>query len=460
MNASLSMIFKNKWLKIVLMIICLQQLLVAGGTFCLGLLSSTFPTEGFQPYLAVFLFLCILLPGTLVHYWVIWCTTRASKKAQLDYLQQYMSSNYNQPTHWRDQNSKNQRHDIMCRGGQDAIQTTINFLVDLVATGLNIILNTISIILVTDVALGIVIIIAGILGLGLIHLSEKGISSSSRVEMLSDNQLNSHLSRSWDNIILGNLFFFERWRSLFMKYFEISENASLQTVKTRDLAISLAAFLTNGLILGYALGLAWVYRNDVGFVLAILVMLPRCLQIVMHIQIIQTYVAKWKNLKEKLKVTQESLLKPDPINLNPFIQNTKICVLSDNKKHPIQDIEHLINERRNGRFTIIGPNASGKSSFLLNLKSRLKTVSIYLPAQHQLILQESQLKLSSGEITLAALNDINKQQCDILLLDEWDANLSIENRNILDEVINQLSQNKIVIEIRHGIIIPDYIQET
>ncbi len=75
-----------------------------------------------------------------------------------------MQSNYNQPTQWRDQEAKQQRHDIMCRGGQETILSAVYFFSDLAATGLNILLNTISIILVTDFTLGLVIIIAGLLG--------------------------------------------------------------------------------------------------------------------------------------------------------------------------------------------------------------------------------------------------------------------------------------------------------
>ena len=166
---------------------------MAGGTYFLGELTSQFPTEGFQLNLALILFICIFLPGTIVHYWIVWCTTRACKSAQLSYLKEYIRSNYNHPTHWRNEKSKQQRHDIMCRGGQETIQSTVHFLVDLTATGLNIFLNTISIILVTDLTLGFVIILAGLLGLLIIHLSGIGIAESSRNEMLADNQLNSHL---------------------------------------------------------------------------------------------------------------------------------------------------------------------------------------------------------------------------------------------------------------------------
>lgn len=417
-------VLNEEWMKIVLFVVLLQQVLVAGGTYFLGELSRQFPLEGFKPNLAILLFICILLPGTIVHYWVAWCTNRANKSTQLRYLNRYIQSNFNHPAHWRNENSKQLRHGIMCRGGQEAIRSAVLFFIDVAATGLNIILNTISIILVTDLMLGTIIIIAGSLGLWIIHVSERKISESSRREMLADNQLNSHMSRSWDNIILGNQSFFTRWKNHFTALFLNTEHSSLQTVKQRDWAISIAGLVTNALVLGGALLLAWSYRETAGFVLAILVMLPRCLQIVMHIQIIQTYLAEWKSLREKLVVTQESLSIPQPIDLQPWIQLDQMILKKDNQFQSIRDIEDLLKTNKSGRFTITGPNGVGKSTLLIKLKSIFDTSAIYLPAHHQLMLRDAQLGLSSGETALLALKALQSENCQFLLLDEWDANLS------------------------------------
>lgn len=449
---SLFPIFKNKWVKTLILIICLQQLLVAGGTYFLGEITRQFPVEGLKLSTALYLFVCIFLPGTIVHYGVVWCTTRAYKSSQLSYLNEYIRSNYNQPTHWRNEDSKQQRHDIMCRGGQETILSTVYFIGDLSATGLNIFLNTISVILVTDLSLGIVIAVAGLLGLGIIHLAGEKISVTSRNEMLADNQLNAHLSKSWDNIVLGNKFFFDRWESRFNKLFLKSEKESLETVKQREWAVSLAGIVTNGLVLGYALFLAWMNQENAGFVLAILVMLPRSLQIVMHIQIIQTYLAQWKRLEERLVVTCESILEPKPIDLSQLIQESGISIKMGNTAYSSGEIEDLLDKYKAGRFTITGENGVGKSSLLLKLKNKFRFSAAYLPAHHQLMLHEAQLGLSTGEIALASLKDLQSSNCDILLLDEWDANLSVENRVAIDQLINQLSSERIIVEIRHSVL--------
>lgn len=443
-------VLKNNWTIAALLMTFVQQLLVGIGTYFLGHIANVYPVEGFQLNLALVLFICILLPGTIIHYWVVWCTTRAYKSAQLSYLDEYMRSNYNHPTHWREEKSKQQRHDMMCRGGQEAIQSAVHFLVDFTATGFNILLNTISIILVTDLTLGLIIVLAGLLGLWIIHLNGSEIAESSRNEILADNQLNAHLNRSWDNIILGNQLFFNRWKTQFKQLFSKTEDASLQVVRKRDWAISIAGLATNALVLGGALLLAWINQDTPPFILGILVMLPRSLQIVMHIQIIQTYIAQWKDLQEKLAVTYESLIEPQQIDLRPLIQHDRICIRLKDRNYSSRDIERLLVKNRSGRFTITGPNGAGKSNLLLELKNKFGLSAIYLPAHHQLMLREAQLSLSTGEVALAALKDLQLDSCNVLLLDEWDANLSLENRTIVDQVIEKLSLDRIVFEIRHS----------
>lgn len=447
---SLYTIFDNRWMKALFLIVLIQQLLVASGTYFLGVLTAQFPIEGFNLKIAVLLLVCIVLPGTVVHYGVAWCMTRALKLTQKAYLNQYIQSNFNHPTHWRNERSRDARHDMMCRSGQESVRSAVHFFSDFTATSLNIILNTISIILVTDIAQGFVILMAGLLGLGIIQLNKKGIAESSRNEVLADSKLNGHLTRSWDNIILGNQLFFDRWKMQFDDLFSTTERAAEQTVNKRDWSISLAALVTNGLVLGNALFLIWIHQKNTAFALAMLVMLPRSLQTVMHIQIIQSYFASWKNLQEKLAVTNESLSKPQPLDLNSYINREDIVATKECQRSTIVDFENRLENSFYGRFTITGQNGSGKSNLLLNLKNKFGLSALYLPAQHQLFLNDSQVNLSSGELTLTVFQHLKELNCKILLLDEWDANLSMENCSVLDNVIEELSLKMLVVEIRHS----------
>ncbi|MGA8164278.1 MAG: hypothetical protein WB791_04535 [Waddliaceae bacterium] len=442
--------FKNKWIVITLLVVLIQQILVASGTYFLGHITRQYSTEGFSLGTASLLFLCIFFPGTVVHFWVSWFAVHAYKQSQYNYLTAYTQSSYNHPEHWRDKHVKQQKHDIMCRGGQESIQTFTYFLVDFTSTCLNVLLNTISIIIVTDFTFGSIIIISGFLGMSIVHFRGPNITKASRNEMLADNRLNSHLSISWDNIILGNQLFFDRWKERFETIFFETEKKSFVTVKKKDKTIAFAGMVTNGLVLGGALSLAWLNRNSPGFVLAILVMLPRCLQIVMHIQVIQTYFAQWKRLREKLNVTLESVTKPQRLDLSKLINHDNIRIISKDACYSSREIDKQLENTIAGRFTISGENGVGKSTLLLMLKHKFNQLAIYCPAQHHLLLPENQSHLSTGETALAILHDIQSSDRRILLLDEWDANLSIENRILLNQKIEHLSQDRIIVEVRHS----------
>ena len=59
-------------------------------------------------------------------------------------------------------------------------------------------------------------------------------------------------------------------------------------------------------------------------------------------------------------------------------------------------------------------------------------------------------KYSTGESLKNRLLEIlEKVDVDVLLLDEWDANLDQENQEYLSKMIDGWAKNKCVIEVRH-----------
>lgn len=53
-------------------------------------------------------------------------------------------------------------------------------------------------------------------------------------------------------------------------------------------------------------------------------------------------------------------------------------------------------------------------------------------------------KLSSQLMQISNISDV-----DVIILDEWDANLDGINKSHLDELINELARQRLVIEVRH-----------
>ncbi|RKM06443.1 hypothetical protein D6D84_06870, partial [Moraxella catarrhalis] len=99
---------------------------------------------------------------------------------------------------------------------------------------------------------------------------------------------------------------------------------------------------------------------------------------------------------------------------------------------------------------IKGRNGAGKSSFLLYLKTLLSNRAFYLPVSHDLFFHQNHKK-STGQKLSSQLMQINnnKSDVDVIILDEWDANLDGINKSHLDELINELARQRLVIEVRH-----------
>jgi ABC-type transport system involved in cytochrome bd biosynthesis fused ATPase/permease subunit len=77
--------------------------------------------------------------------------------------------------------------------------------------------------------------------------------------------------------------------------------------------------------------------------------------------------------------------------------------------------------------------------------------AMLIPAnQGNLVWTADTQNLSTGQSALLRIQEAASQVAIIyILLDEWDANLDEENTSDVDQMLNELSQTKVVIEVRH-----------
>lgn len=102
------------------------------------------------------------------------------------------------------------------------------------------------------------------------------------------------------------------------------------------------------------------------------------------------------------------------------------------------------------RLTLRGENGSGKSTALMLLKDKLNNQAFFLPTQNQLTFMTETNHYSTGESLKNLLSEILEQvSADVLLLDEWDANLDSENQEKISLLIDTLAVSKCVVEVRH-----------
>ena len=119
--------------------------------------------------------------------------------------------------------------------------------------------------------------------------------------------------------------------------------------------------------------------------------------------------------------------------------------------HSISSYQELLDyTTRSGRVTLRGENGAGKSTLLMLIKNSLTDRAFFLPTQNQLSFVSEANKYSTGESLRNRLLEIlERVDVDVLLLDEWDANLDKENQERLSLLIDVLAEKKCVIEVRH-----------
>lgn len=105
--------------------------------------------------------------------------------------------------------------------------------------------------------------------------------------------------------------------------------------------------------------------------------------------------------------------------------------------------------KKPGLWTLQAENGSGKTTFLAYCKARLGQDALFLPAKHRIDFGVP--PGSSGEVTLAIMDHIDqeKQKPKVLLLDEWNANLSLENEVYVAAKIARWSQSLSVVQVTH-----------
>ena len=134
-----------------------------------------------------------------------------------------------------------------------------------------------------------------------------------------------------------------------------------------------------------------------------------------------------------------------PMIAKEKIQINNICI-----SH-FSEIAEILLGRKNGRFTIRGGNGSGKTTLLQWIKIKMGDQAMLIPSdQGELVWNADTKNLSSGQAALLRIHEAaSHEEIVYVLLDEWDANLDKKNTNDVDLLLNDLSQTKVVIEVRH-----------
>lgn len=442
-------IFRHRHALWTLGIVSIHQSIVAGSSYFLTRLIELFQRgEKFEGFLLAYLVMMLIpyIPGCLsfvtLQAWV--------NNAHRALTERLANAAYGVTEKTRDARLQEAVESIATRNSFITIKDYLFFVHDFVGFFLNSALSmlVLGLLLPGNLLIGYIV---GVTLCSLIILSmRKAIQTRSTAVEMDFVSYSDMLSRIWDNTTLGNRYNFLSWthkrQILASRYYEGS-NRLMWRKQLSNLALAGAALSPTIYLVAHA-----VANNsaDSALLAAIFVSLTRIFHILNSLSTLVYQVLEWSSMNARLRMLSDTICRLSQVTTSSAFPRGEIYLNGRLISH-FGQAAAVLSEKGQGRFTIKGSNGSGKSTLLLSLKKRFSDAAHLIPTHHgKLCWSDSFHHLSTGQWTLAQLREVaGRADTKYLLLDEWDANLDPGNTQEIDRMLDQLSAQKVVIEIRH-----------
>lgn len=339
---------------------------------------------------------------------------------------------------------KEQSMVFIAQESKSVIDDMLDFAFDGVALILNLVINILILGFFLDYTLLIAYIIGFLLVEFFIFSYQCKISKASKISQKSRVSFIAILNKTWDNIVIFNKYNMGILNHIYGNNFARSKKYHILSQSLNQLISSFGMVLFMLPVLGLIVHLFIQHQNDYVFLALLVATLPRQIQLLQMGQALVFHQTNFSSIKARFIGLQHSLRIPS-IDILSRINFQEIFI--NNIRLSDFDLDDL---PKTGRLTIKGRNGVGKSSFLLYLKTLLSNRAFYLPVSHDLCFHQNNKK-STGQKLSSQLMEIRNyaSDVDVIILDEWDANLDQANKHHLDGLINELATERLIIEVRH-----------
>ena len=444
-------------------ILVFQQALEASSTFWLVTLMDRITSgANFFPVLALYL-------TSLVVPYIPWCIAFILKsswkqEAERSFINGFVSSNKNHLGEWSDKEIKEEKLSILTTEGPNAINALIDYVFDLLGYALSVFLNILALSIVVEPFFAIAYGISVSAVILVMKIKRKKQRDLTQLALAARIGLSQSLLASWDNILLGNEYNFKLWVDKTSQRLGNCLQRNLELERFNQILAIFVSMMTSIPSLCVVAYYTYIHQNDRAHLSSFIVTLPILFIILSYTYQTLNLAFKWTMHRSKLTTIYRAIQSSNNIESPPMEEKVQWAKLSMTQSsngqksgvcmaipHIIKNKDDIINQTmKSGRFTIRGENGTGKSTALMLVKKALSEKSYFLPAHHQLSFSSDTHGSSTGEALRQRLTEILENvHADVLLLDEWDANLDKENREKLSNLIDALSEKKCVIEVRH-----------
>lgn len=452
----------NRWAISCLAVLLFQQILEASSTFWLvKLMERIISGENFYPFLILYL-------GAIVIPYIPWCIAFILKstwkqEAERSFINTFVASNKNYLSEWGNKAIKEEKLSILTTEGPNALNALIDYVFDFSNYALTVILNILALSIVVEPLFAIAYGLSVSFVFMMMKMQKKKQRNLTQQALAARIGLCQSLLASWDNVLLGNEYNFKLWTDKTSQRLALCLQRTVELERFNQILAIITSLITSIpslCVVGY---FAFLHENDRTQLSSFVVTLPILFLILSYTYHTLSLAFKWTMHRSKLMAIYRAIQasREGEVPLQDKVQWSKLAMTqsSNGQKDGVcmavpqvlrSHDDLLQHTARLGRFTIRGENGSGKSTALMLIKQALLEKSYFLPTHNQLSFTTDINGSSTGESLRHRLTEILQNvDADVLLLDEWDANLDKENRQRLSDLIDQLSERKCVIEVRH-----------
>lgn len=456
-------LFGNRWALSCFVMMTLQQLIEASSTFWLVTMMTKITSS--QPFLNyLYLYLIALLfpyiPGCLANIFKInW-----KQEAQRSFISSFVQSNQNQIEEWSNKGIREEKLSILATEGPNTLHLFIDYVYDLYIWSLSVVFNIFALSLVVEPLFGMAYCLSVLTVIFIMKIKRRSQRRFTHKALKARIDLYQSLLAAWDNVVLGNLYNFSLWKNKTTERLDKCLKSNVELERFDQILAIVVALITSLPSLGVVIYYAHLHRDNMEKLVPFLVTLPLLFMILSYTYQTLSLIFRWAMHRSKLASIYKAIqpIKQSHIEMEkkvkwPKIQMTNYSTIAPNNHislpgpYALTSYQELLEQIPPvGRLTLRGENGAGKSTLLMLIKNALAERAFFLPTQNQLSFEAETNKYSTGESLKNRLVEIlDKVDVDVLLLDEWDANLDKENQEILSELIDELATKKCVIEVRH-----------
>lgn len=456
----------NKWAFGCFSIFAIQQLIESSSTLWLvTMMQKITAGETFFPFLCLYLSSLVLpyLPGCFANIMKItW-----KQEALRSFVQAFVSSNRNHIADWGNKGLKEEKLSILTAEGPTAIHALIDYIIDLYTYVLSVIFNILALSIVVEPLFAVAYGVSIIAVLFIMSMKRRTQRKLTKKALTARIELVQSLLAAWDNVLLGNDYNFRIWEEKTSQRLNRCMTRNVELERFDQILAICTCLLTSIPSLMVVVYYVYTHQNDVSALVSFLVTLPLLFMILSYTYQTLSIAFRWGMHKSRLLSIYRTIQpsRDSQSQLAKKVKWPKIELSLKPIKEQEEGIEHIsaafpkyiqthhdiVNySSQPGRVTIRGENGSGKSTLLMLIKYALSEKAFLLPTQNQLSFLAETNKYSTGESLRNRLHEIlERVEANVLLLDEWDANLDSENRERLTTLIDELAEKKCVIEVIH-----------